>query len=196
MDPATIGAIGIGSTILGGLTGAAAATQTAQAQYQQNQYQAHVAQINQQIYLQDADYARQQGSQSAMQYGISAGQQIAQTKAAQASSGFDVNTGSAAQVRQSESTVANMNLDQIRSNAALTAYNYDVQATAAGNQSTLYQMAGQNAVTAGQLGVTSSIIGTASSVSTKWLQASSLGMYSGGGSLGGNNNLDLGGSMV
>lgn len=197
-DPATIGALGIGATLLGGATNAAASEQTAQANYQQNQYQSQVALINQQIFKQDADYARYQGDQQAEQYGISSGQNIAQTKAAQSSSGFDVNSGSSARVRGSEATVTNINLGQIRWNAAMTAYNYDVQATAAGNQSTLFKMAGSNALQAGNLGVVSSIAGTASSVSSKWLQAGQVGMFgnSSGGLGGSNYTLGADGSLA
>ena len=180
------GAVGIGSSIFGATTSAAAANQQAQAQFGMNQYQAQVATINQQVQLQNADFARQQGSITAMNYGLSTGQNIGQTKAAQASSGFDVNSGSAAQVRSSERNVENLNLNQIRANTALTAYNYDVGASAQSNQAGLYRLAGTNAVAAGNIAATSSIIGGASSVATKWMQASSLGMFNSSGSgLGG-----------
>lgn len=179
---AVLGGVGIFSSLLGGATQAAGAEQQAQAQYQMNMYQAGVAQINQQIALQNADFARDQGEREATQYGLAAGQRMGQIRASLASSGLDINSGSAKAVQDSQKVVTAMDLDTIRSNAAKTAYDYDVQSTQFENQSNLYKLAGSNALAAGQINVASSIIGSATSVSTKWLQGSQLGMWGGSGS--------------
>ena len=174
-----LGGVGIGATLLGSLTGMLGAQQTAAAQQQQFNYQAGVAQINQQIALQNADYARDQGEMQAEKTGLQAGQQMGQIKTSQASSGLDIRSGSALQVQQSQRTVTSMDLDTIRSNAAKTAYNYDVQAVQYGNQAQLYRMGGANAAAAGTINVATSFLGGVTGVSTKWLQGQSLGLWGG-----------------
>lgn len=172
-----LGAIGIGASIAGGITSAAGAKQTAQAQLQQNNYQAGVAQINANIAKQNRDFALNQGEQQAVKYGLDASQRAGAIKAGQGASGLDVNSGSAVDVRASQKLATDMDLTQIRSNAAKTAYDFDVQSVGFENQSQLYKMAGQNAVAAGNIQATASILGTVGSVSSKWAQGNSLGMF-------------------
>jgi hypothetical protein len=70
-----------------------------------------------------------------------------------------------------------MDLTQIRSNAAKTAYDFSTKATMDLNQATLDTMAGANARTAGDINAASSILGTVGSVSSKWLQGKQMGMW-------------------
>jgi len=174
---AAIGAIGIGATLAGGITSAIGAEKTAAATQQSYNYQAGVAQINSTIDLQNADYARSQGETQAMQYGLQAGQRQAQIRNTQAASGLDVNSGSAAAVQASQKTITGIDTAQIRSNAAKTAYDYDVKSTMDLNQSTLDVMAGDNAITAGNFQAASSILGSVGSVASKWNQGTTSGMF-------------------
>lgn len=178
---AIAGGVGIGASILGGLFGAAGASEQSQAQQGMYNYQAGVAQINSQISLQNAEYARQQGEQEAQQAGMQGAQRMGQIKVAQASSGLDVNSGSAKQVQSSQALVTGLDLTQIRSNAAKSAYDFDVQATQYQNQATLYKMGATDAAAAEPYNVASSILGSAASVSSKWLQGQQVGMFSGTG---------------
>ncbi len=173
-----LGAIGIGATMAGGILGAQGATQSAAATQQMYDYQSHVAKINSDIDLQNADYAREQGEVQAQQYGQAAAQRIGGIRTSQAASGLDVNSGTNAQVQASQKTVAGIDIAQIRQNAAKTAYDYDVRSTMDLNQSTLDTMAGVNAVKAGRIQAASSILGSVASVSSKWLQGSQSGMFS------------------
>jgi hypothetical protein len=174
---AAMGAVGIGATLAGGITSAIGAESSAAATQQSYNYQAGVAQINSTIDLQNADYARSQGETQAMQYGLQAGQRQAQIRNTQAASGLDVNSGSAAAVQASQKTITGIDTAQIRSNAAKTAYDYDVKSTMDLNQSTLDVMAGDNAITAGNFQAASSILGSVGSVSSKWMQGSQSGMF-------------------
>jgi len=174
---AALGAVGIGATLAGGITSAIGAESSAAATQQSYNYQAGVAQINSTIDLQNADYARSQGETQAMQYGLQAGQRQAQIRNTQAASGLDVNSGSAAAVQASQKTITGIDTAQIRSNAAKTAYDYDVKSTMDLNQSTLDVMAGDNAITAGNFQAASSILGSVGSVSSKWMQGSQSGMF-------------------
>jgi hypothetical protein len=189
---AAMGAIGIGATLAGGITSAIGAEKTAAATQQSFNYQAGVAQINSTIDLQNADYARSQGETQAMQYGLKAGQQQAQIKNQQAASGLDVNSGSAVAVQQSQKTITGIDTAQIRSNAAKTAYDYDVKSTMDLNQSTLDVMAGNNAITAGNYAAASSILGSVGSVASKWNQGTTSGLF-GSGSGGASPTMGLAG---
>jgi hypothetical protein len=143
-------------------------------------YQAGVAQINAGIDKQNAEYALNQGEQQSVIEGLKAGQQAGAIRAAQGASGVDVNSGSAAAVQASQRGITAMDLTQIRTNAAKTAYDYNVKSVMDTNQASLDVMAGENAKTAGDINATSSILGSVSSVSSKWLQGSQAGLWGGG----------------
>jgi hypothetical protein len=148
-------------------------------------YQAGVAQLNAQIAKQNENYAFNQGEAEAQKYGIGAAQRIGAIKTAQGASGLDVNSGSAVGVRASQRFTTTMDLEQIRSNAAKTAYNFSVQAVQDQAQANIYKMAGANVAAAGAVGAATSILGGVKSVSSEWLQASQVG-------LGGSGNQPLG----
>jgi hypothetical protein len=173
--------VGLGATIAGGITQAAGAKAAGQAALAQNNYQAGVAEINSKIAKQNADYARNNGEIQAQNYGIKASQRTGMIRAGQGASGVDVNSGSAVDVRASQEKTSQMDLTQIRMNAVKAAYDFDAQAVGFDNQAGLYRMAGANAVTASNYQATASILGTVSSVSSKWMQGSQMGMFSGSG---------------
>lgn len=177
MTAPIVGAIGLGSSLVGGILGASGAKQSAQAQSQMYAYQAQVAKINAQIDKQNADYARQVGDRQTLNFGLKEGQQESQIRAAQGASGINVNMGSAVDVQRSQRQIGQMDLATIRENAAKTAYDYDVKSTQDMNQAGLYGFASTNARRAGDINVAASLIGTAGSVSSKWLQASQAGLF-------------------
>jgi hypothetical protein len=184
MSNANIAEAGMGTTLLGGGLGAIGSFMGGLAQQQMYDYQAGVAMMNAQISQQNATYALNVGEIQAANAGLAAGQRLGQIKAAHSASGLDVNTGSAAQVRASQKEVSGMDVAAIRSNAAKTAYNYQVQGVQYAAQAQLDTFAGQNARSAGLINAGSSIIGAASSVSNEWLRGQSLGLWGspGGGS--------------
>ena len=174
--------LGMGAVAAGGITSAIGNVFQGQATSQSYQYQAQIAQINSQVAKQNAAYATEVGEVDAQQSGMQTRAQIGQTKAIQGSSGLDVNTGSGAAVRTSEAEIGVENQNIIRANAAKQAYGYEVNAAQFTNQASLDIASGANAVTAGKIGAFSSILGGVGSVASKWSQASTAGMFSGGGS--------------
>lgn len=184
MTPTQVGGAGIGASAGGSLLGAFGSIFTGKAQSNQASYQAGIAQINKQIALKNAEYERNVGEVQAQQSGMKTRSEIGQTKAIQASSGFDVNKGSNVDVRSSEALIGKENVDVIRSNAARRAYGYEVEAVQDEAQSNIYKMAGANAKTAGGIGAIGSILGGASSVSSKWLQGNQTGLWGSGGDSG------------
>jgi hypothetical protein len=169
------------STGLGGFFQAFGATKSGLAKEASDKYQAQVATLRSQIDLQNASYALQEGELQAQRYGLQAGQRMGEIIATQASHGVDVTSGSAKQVQQSQQTVANIDLDTIRSNAAKTAYNYDVQSVFDQAQAGLMGMAAQGEAAAIPLDIASSVLGTAGSVASKWLQGGQYGIFNSGG---------------
>lgn len=170
----------MGASLVGGLLQAKGQKQSAEAQSEMYNYQAQVAKINSDIDKQNADYAINQGEQQAQIEGLKAGQVMGQIKVGQAASGFDVNTGSNADVQASQRKVTGIDLDTIRSNASKTAYDYNVKSVMDINQAGLDTMAATNASQAGDIAVASTLVSTAGSVSSKWLQANQSGVFGSG----------------
>lgn len=173
-----VGAVGIGSSLAGGLLSAYGAEKSGQASQQMYNYQASVSKINADIDRQNSEWTLTQGETQATQYGMKAAQQRGQIVASQGASGLDVNSGSNAKVQSSQKAITDIDLAQIRSNAGKTAYDYRTKATMDENQATLYTQAGANAKSAGDISALGSIIGTAGSVSSKWIQGNTAGLWS------------------
>ena len=183
-NTALMGDVGMGATFLGGLTSALGQFIGGIDQQQMYNYQSAVAKLNAQIANQNSEYATQVGELQATQAGLQGGQTMGRIKAAQSASGLNVNSGSASQVRASQKEATANTVAGIRSQAAKTAYNYQVEGVQYSSQAQLDTLAGKNARTAGMIGASSSLIGAASSVSSEWLRGQQLGMWGspGGGS--------------
>jgi hypothetical protein len=169
---APVAAVGLGAAALGGIVSAFGAYQGGQASAAEATYQAGVAQMNQQIAQQNANYALYAGEEQAQQQGIKTAQQIATTKAEQGAGGLDVSSGSNLAVRQSEYNVGQEDIALIRSDAAKRAYGYQVEGVQYGAQASLDKYAASESKIAGTTAAIGSILGGASSVSSKWLSPS------------------------
>ena len=172
--------VGLAATGAGAITSAIGAGAKGAADSAMYGYQSGMALLRKQIDLQNADYERNVGEVQAQQSGEKTAQEIGQTKAVQGAGNVDVNRGSAQLVRSTQLDIGQQNEGIIRSNAAHRAYGYDVQAATDQAQSDIYGMASQTAKTAGDIGVATSILGGAASVSSKWLQGTSVGLFGAG----------------
>jgi hypothetical protein len=171
------GTVGLGATLAGGILGAFGENKKGESQQAMYNYKAQVAKINADIDRQNAAWARTKGETEAMQYGMKAAQQRGAIRAAQGASNIDVNTGSAKEVQRSQERIKDMDLATIRSNAAKVAYDYETKAVMDENQAGLDTMAGSYAKQAGEIGAASSIIGTVGTVSSKWQQGKTTGLW-------------------
>jgi hypothetical protein len=178
-DPATLAMASVGGTVAGTLLSAFGANYQGQAQANMYNYQAGIAQMNSKISLQNADYERSVGEVEAQESGMRTRVQVGATEAAQARSGLDVNRGSAAAVRGSETEIGQQNEAIIRLNAVRKAYGYEVEATQDTAQSNLYQMAAKTSQTSGILGAVKSILSGGTSVADKWLKGQATGVFGG-----------------
>ena len=168
-DP--ISMIGIGSTVLGGVTKIAGAATNADAQrigikgqmlqtmaqafgfsaqaqqstYQANinKYQADVADINKEIAKANATYSRDVGEVEAQQAGMKAHAEMGEMIASQGASGISVNSGSSTRVREGMIEISKYTQDVIRSSAAKKAYGYEVEAVQYGAQADVYRYTAQ-----------------------------------------------------
>jgi alkanesulfonate monooxygenase SsuD/methylene tetrahydromethanopterin reductase-like flavin-dependent oxidoreductase (luciferase family) len=181
---APLAIVGIGAAAAGAVTGAFGSYESGQAQKAAYTYQAGVASINAQIARQNADYAIAAGETAAQQQAMKVRATIGSTRAAQGASGIDVNTGTSVDVRASEADIGSEDIAITRNEALRKAYGYQVEGMQYETQSTLDKYAATNAAFAGDIGAVTSILGGASSVSTKWQQASQAGIagFGAGGS--------------
>lgn len=177
-DPVTLAGIGLASSALGSGVSAYGALQSGGAQSSAYQYQASLAKMNEQVAKQNAAYETATGEVQAQQSGIKTQFQIGQTRTAQAAGNIDVNTGTAKAVQTSEREVGEEDQALIRSNAARRAYGYEVEGANQEAQSNIYSKAASNTEQGSWLTAASTILGGAASVSSKWSQASTQGIFS------------------
>jgi hypothetical protein len=144
-------------------------------------YQAGVAQMNAQIAAANADMAMYTGEVNAEKQGMETRYQIGTTKAVQGASGILVGAGSNARVTEGEALVGAQNVGILRSNAAKTAYGFNVQSVQDTAQAGLDTYAAKYSKTAGTLAAAGSLIGGVSSVAGKWTGAVQSGALSGVG---------------
>lgn len=179
-DPVSIGtmaAVSMGTTAAGGILGAIGKVFGGDSQAQMYQYKAGVAMLNKKIDEQNAEWARQAGDTQSEIVGLKGGQAIAETKVGQAAGGADVNTGTNAQVRADQTAATQFDQNIIRWNAAKTEYGYKSKAVMDEAEANLDMASADNAKTAGWIDAVGSILGATSSVSSKWVQGKTLGMW-------------------
>jgi hypothetical protein len=128
-------------------------------------YQAKIAQLNEGISDQNADYSQQAGTVQAFNQALVSRGQGGKLKANQAAAGVDVNTGSAVAVQASQREAGLANVQQTTANANRQAYGYRAQATGFQAQSTMDRTASQNDLIAGFLSAAGSATGAAGDIS-------------------------------
>lgn len=215
-DPFTLSALAIGSlavgtgaSILGTVnnvnaqnTRAEGYTAMGESEYRRAQYQAGVAETNKKIALQNADYTRRAGEVEALQYGRKGAQTVATQRVGKAAGNLEIDSGSSADLQDSQRMVNREEQHQVRANYARQAYGYEVEALNKGSDAELYRMSGDNARLAARYNVAGtryaaagSILGGVESVSSRWSSAASGGMFSGGSSTSSGAH-SLGGSLA
>lgn len=170
-NPFILAAVGMGATAAGGLIKAYGEGEAGSAKSAEYTYRAGMARRNAQIQRQNSDYALEAGDANAERSGLTTGFTIARQRVAQASNGFDVNTGTNADVQQSTRDIGVIDQSTIRTNAGRQALSFRNQASGLEAEATLDEMAGSNAKRAGGINQLATLIGTAGSVASKWYQS-------------------------
>lgn len=179
MNPSQIGALGMGATAGGSLLSAGGSIASGFSNSAMFSYQSAISKLKAQVADQNAEFAIQTGEQTALKTGLAQGQRFGQIVTAQGASGFDVNSGSNKQVQDSQRMLDRMDQNQIRSNAARTAYGYKIEGAMDTAEASAYSLASDKALAAGGIGAASSILGGAASVSSEWLQGQRVGLWGG-----------------
>src|SRR6185436_3601075 len=91
---------------------------------------------------------------------------------AQAANGFDVNSGSNVETRDSTAALGRMDAGVIREEAGRKAYGYRIKAASEEAEAQANEMAAVNAKKAAKIQAIGTILGTAGSVASKWTQGS------------------------
>ena len=149
------------STVVGTIGSMEGAQQSAAAQQQAANYQAAVARNNQITANAEANYATSAGETQQESQGMATRALLGNEKAAQASSGLDVNSGSAVDVRSSAAALGALSGLNVGSNAALQAAQYQAQAGSFGAQAGLSTLQAEQAGTAGGISAFSALAGGA-----------------------------------
>lgn len=159
----------------GGILSAFGGMEASRGKASMYRYQAGVAQINERLAREDADYTRHVGEVEAQRAGMKQRFTEGTTKATQAARGIAIDRGSPTEVRESMRDVGLFDQALIRSSAARKAYGREIDATKAKLEAGMYREAADRTEDAGMMSMLGSLIGTAGSVSSKWLQWGSVG---------------------
>lgn len=181
----TLANIGTGAAVGGGLLSAFSNIFGGSAEASKFRYQAGMARMNAAINKQNADYERIIGEREAARSGMKTAFQVSNIRSGEAAHGGLVDSGSNADVVESQHAVGALDMATIRNSAARRAYGYEVKAAEDESSAKMFEMGATNAKTAGWIKAAGSILGTGGSVADKWLTAKMYGLYPGGGSGGG-----------
>lgn len=169
----------MGSNILGGGIKAFGALFGGDAKSDQYKYQAAVARANAEIERRNSEYALFTGGQEARRQGMKDRFKIGQTTVLQAGRGIDINSGSAASVRDSQRQLSYEDQNTIRDTAARKAYGHRVSASMKEAEAQMADKAASKSKMASYIEAAGSILGSATSVASKWTEASQMGIFGG-----------------
>lgn len=176
MDPfsgsAALALVGGGLSAGGGILKAFGENEQGEASGRMFAYRAGLARTNATINRQNADWATEAGAVNAERSGLTTRFTIGKQKVAQAANGFDVNSGTNAEVRDATDTVGLQDQNTIRLEAGRKATGFRNAANSNEAEAVGDDMAGENARRAGRISALSTLIGTAGSVASRWTQSS------------------------
>jgi hypothetical protein len=161
----------LAALVVGGIGAAVSAggmVEQGRAQANAADYQAQVARNNALIAQQNATWTAQSGEAKVAAEGMKTAQRVGSAKAAQGASNIDVNTGSAANVRQAMGKVGATDALTIRSNTAREAYGYEVSGVSDIAQSQLLTSEAQQAPIGADIGGVGTFLSGASSVGGRY----------------------------
>lgn len=177
-DPISLGVASAVTGVAGAGISAAGSYEFGMAQSANAAYQAQVVANNAKIAQLNAGLETQSGETAVANEEMKNRATVGATKAGQAASGVDVNSGSFVATRAGEAEVGALNAATIRSNAARRAYGFNVQASSDIAQSQLDTSESEQAASAAPFGAAGSLL---SGISTVGSGLSHLQMQAGSG---------------
>lgn len=165
-------AVSTGVSIGGGALKAFGEMQAGDAKASELKYKAAVSRLNKQIAEQNSEYALASGEQAAARKGLETMFVLGRQTVAQAANGFDVNSGTNVEVRESTQRLGYMDQGVIREEAGRKAYGYRIKAASEEAEAQASELAAANVKKASRIQAISTILGSAGSVASKWYQGS------------------------
>lgn len=156
-----VGVAGTATSVVGSIASGQAASDAAH-------YQAAVANNNAIIAEQNAQAATKAGQEKVTEEGLRSRAKVGAAIAGAAASGVDVNSGSAADVIETNREVGRLDEEQTARNAALQAYGYRTQGVGFKAEAGLDEAKAENAALAGDIGAAGSLFSNASSLGLKY----------------------------
>jgi hypothetical protein len=163
-----VAAVSLGMSAASTIMGAIGQGQQAAASAAQANYQAQLARNNQTIADWNAQRAEQQGRVAEQQQRFKTAQMIGSQRAALASQGGDINSGSPLDIAGDSARAGEFDAQTIRNNAGLKAFNFRHQGYSAGANASRYDASAADTMASLPFGVGSTLLGNARSVAAKW----------------------------
>lgn len=163
--------LAIASLVAGGVgavVSAVGAHQQGEAAADAARYQAQVANNNAMIAEQNAQRASRVGAEKAAREGMKSRAMVGAAITGSAAAGLDVNSGSPADVIQTNRVIGRLDQEQEVTNAAVTSYGYRAQGTNFTAEAGLDEAKAQQASIAGDVGAFGSLLGNAGSLAGKY----------------------------
>lgn len=170
IDPATLSAISIATSVIGGGITAVGQIQQGQAAKQQAAYQAAVARNNAIIAQRQADDARARGEAEARKQALRTRQLIGRQRATLAANGVLVDQDSALDITSDTAALGKLDELTIRSNAEREALGFQAQQANFLSDAGLADATGRASVDAARSAAFGTLLTTAGSVSDKWFR--------------------------
>lgn len=159
---------GLASTALSGGVSALGAINSADAAKKNADYQAQVQKNNQALAGDGASQAAGAGAANEERAGLQRRAVGSAIETSQAANNIDVGSGSAKDVRDSQSALSDLDALTLRHNVAQQIYGYQIGATSAGSEATLLQQQASQAPTAGALTAGGSLLSSAGSATNQY----------------------------
>ena len=136
----------------------------------QSEYQASVSRNNSIIAERNAKLAEERGKVAESQKARQIQQTIGKQRAGTAASGVLVDTGSSLVERQDIAELGAFDIENIRFDTAMEAYNYRLQGSQAQSQAGFLQAQGQQAAQSGLIGAGGTLLSGAGQFAGKWYE--------------------------
>lgn len=172
-----VAGVAAGAAIAGTAVSGYGAYEQGQAASHTAAYQAEVANNNQKIANQNADYAARAGEAKATAQSLKGANTAGMVRTAIAANNVDINSGSPTNVEASQREESNLDTATTLNNSLLQAYGYRTQAANFGAQSALDTTESSQANIAGDIGAGGSLLSGAGSVGFKWAGTQTPGSF-------------------
>ena len=180
-----MGAIGLGTSLIGGMEQGKGQQAALAANMQQLIYQAGISQQNAAIMKQNMQYALQTGESQAQQVGMAQRAAIGGIRTAEGASGFQIGKGTMPSVLASQRMIGGMQQAATRATAAKAAYDFDIQAYQQSQQAQAQGIQAENIGLSKSTYGLASTLGTVGGVASKWFDLSKSGAFGGTPGVGG-----------